>query len=315
MVTLQNSIKQYRKMNLKEQIIFLAAKYNCKIVGDLNNLHITILSSLTDSSSNSLIWASKAFFKKHEKNFTKKINSNCLITDMNESTLKKYFKADIVVITAQPKLVFTLIANFHLESKQVRKKGIHPSSVIHSKAVIHPSAYVGPLCYIGECQIGKNTSIEGHCYIKDNVEIGDNCRIDTGTVIGVEGTGHVLNEKQEWVQFPQIGKTIIEDNVEIGANTYVTRGALSNTHIKKGVIIGLDCGIGHNAIIEENSFITSKALIGGSSVIGKSAFVGMCAVIRDTITIGENAQIGMGAVVTKNVPDNETWFGNPARKV
>ena len=41
----------------------------------------------------------------------------------------------------------------------------------------------------------------------------------------------------------------------------------------------------------------------------------MGAMIGPGVTIGARAVIGMGAVVTKDVPDGETWVGNPARLI
>jgi acetyltransferase-like isoleucine patch superfamily enzyme len=31
------------------------------------------------------------------------------------------------------------------------------------------------------------------------------------------------------------------------------------------------------------------------------------------VTIGENAMIGAGSLVTKDIPDNELWYGSPAK--
>lgn len=45
---------------------------------------------------------------------------------------------------------------------------------------------------------------------------------------------------------------------------------------------------------------------------GKYIAIGTGAVILGGITIGENAMIGAGSVVTKDVPDGELWYGNPA---
>ena len=52
----------------------------------------------------------------------------------------------------------------------------------------------------------------------------------------------------------------------------------------------------------------------GHCHIKNGAFLGVNSTLRDGITIGENSIIGMGSVVTKNVPDNETWIGSPAKK-
>lgn len=36
------------------------------------------------------------------------------------------------------------------------------------------------------------------------------------------------------------------------------------------------------------------------------------ALIKQKLKIGSNACIGMGSVVTRNIPDNEIWYGVPA---
>lgn len=50
-------------------------------------------------------------------------------------------------------------------------------------------------------------------------------------------------------------------------------------------------------------------------LIKKGASIGMGALIGSGVTIGENAVVGMGAVVLKDVPDGETWVGNPAKPI
>ena len=39
------------------------------------------------------------------------------------------------------------------------------------------------------------------------------------------------------------------------------------------------------------------------------------ALVKNGLTVGENSVIGLGAVVVKNIPDNETWVGNPAKPI
>ena len=47
--------------------------------------------------------------------------------------------------------------------------------------------------------------------------------------------------------------------------------------------------------------------------IGDGTFVGANAVIKQGIRVGKNAMIGAGAVVVKDVPDNLTVVGVPAK--
>jgi len=50
--------------------------------------------------------------------------------------------------------------------------------------------------------------------------------------------------------------------------------------------------------------------------IGKHVFIGLGAIILASCrSIGDNSIIGAGSVVTKDVPANEVWVGNPARKI
>jgi len=53
--------------------------------------------------------------------------------------------------------------------------------------------------------------------------------------------------------------------------------------------------------------------------IKKGAYVGMRVTIispesQNGIVIGENSIIGAHSLVNKSIPDNETWFGVPAKK-
>ena len=49
--------------------------------------------------------------------------------------------------------------------------------------------------------------------------------------------------------------------------------------------------------------------------IGSNVFIGMNAIILKGTTIGDNVIVGAGSVVTRDIPSNEVWGGNPARKI
>lgn len=52
-----------------------------------------------------------------------------------------------------------------------------------------------------------------------------------------------------------------------------------------------------------------------SVVIEDNVFVGAHSIILKGVTIGTNSIIAAGSMVTKNIPSNEIWGGNPAKKI
>lgn len=115
----------------------------------------------------------------------------------------------------------------------------------------------------------------------------------------------------------------------------------SFVEIKKGAIIGKKCKIMAFAFIPEGVTIEDEVFIGPHVVftndkqpkatnpdgtlqiecnwtmsrvtVRKGASIGGGAVILPGVTIGKNALVGAGAVVTRDVPDNVTVVGNPAK--
>ncbi|TNF49397.1 MAG: acyltransferase [Bacteroidetes bacterium] len=49
--------------------------------------------------------------------------------------------------------------------------------------------------------------------------------------------------------------------------------------------------------------------------IGDDVFIGANSIILKGVEIGDRAIVGAGSVVTKNIPNDEVWAGNPAKKI
>lgn len=147
------------------------------------------------------------------------------------------------------------------------------------------------------------------------VKIGENVKIGPGCTIGFDGFGYERNEHDEYEKFPHYGKVIIGDDVEIKANVNIDRGTLGDTIIGEGTKIDSLVHVAHNANIGKNCIIICLSCIAGGDVIGDNSWIAPGAILRDRIKVGENVVVGMGAIVTKDVRDNVTVIGNPAKEM
>jgi len=93
------------------------------------------------------------------------------------------------------------------------------------------------------------------------------------------------------------------DNTVITANATVGRQFQANIYSY----------VAHDCVIGDYVTFAPRVSCNGNVTIGDYSYIGTGAVIRQGVTIGKNAVVGMGAVVVKDVPDNTTVVGNPAK--
>ncbi len=101
----------------------------------------------------------------------------------------------------------------------------------------------------------------------------------------------------------------------IGEGTQVMAGAVIQMGCKIGAhsVINTAASVDHDCILGKYSFIGPNATLCGGVKIGECSFIGAGATILPYIKIGKNCMIGAGSVVTKDIPDNVTAYGNPAK--
>jgi UDP-3-O-[3-hydroxymyristoyl] glucosamine N-acyltransferase len=214
---------------------------------------------------------------------------------------------------ANPKMAIAKVGNNFFVDKP--KPQIHPTAILHPEVILGENVVIGPYCVIGKCKIGNNSVLDANVVLYDNTTIGNNVYIHSGAIIGTDGLGCEREADGTLIKFPHLGGVVIEDNVDIGAGCQIAKGALSNTIIGKVTKINVGCFIAHNAKIGENAWISPKVNIAGSCKIHDNVTIYSGVVIREQTTIGSYAIIGMGAIVTKDIPEGETWVGNPAKKL
>lgn len=131
------------------------------------------------------------------------------------------------------------------------------------------------------------------------------------------------------------GGALVNPNADVHPNATIGKG----TRVHAFAYIEGDVTIGEGCVIKPHAFICAGVRIGDSvfigpgvvftndkeprannpefqperTFVGNHARIGANATILPGLTIGVGALIGAGAVVTRNVPPNETVYGNPAK--
>jgi len=132
--------------------------------------------------------------------------------------------------------------------------------------------------------IGENTKVWQYTIVLREAVIGNNCNI--------------------------CAHCFIENNVVIGDNVTIKNGV----YLWDGIIIENDVQIGPNVTFTNDKYPRAQKPFELQRIlIKKNASIGAASVILGGVTIGENAMIGAGSIVTKDVPDSELWYGNPAK--
>lgn len=211
------------------------------------------------------------------------------------------------------------------------KIGIEQPSFISPSAKIGENVYIGAFAYIGEnAVIGNNVKIYPNSYIGDQVKIkanttiyagvkiypltqvGENCILHSGCVIGSDGFGFALMADSSYRKIPQTGNVILHDNVEIGANTAIDRATLKSTIIHNGVKMDNLVHIAHNVEIGENTVVAGQTGIAGSTRIGeRCVFAGQVGV-NGHIELANGTVIGAKSGVAQSIKqENRQWSGIP----
>lgn len=110
--------------------------------------------------------------------------------------------------------------------------------------------------------------------------------------------------------------SIISSSTEIQTNgVMISAGCIINPLVKigNGTICNTGSIIEHECEIENFAHIGPGAVLCGNVQVGENSFIGAGAVIRQGIKIGKNVIVGAGAVVVKDVVDNATVIGCPAK--
>ncbi|MBP9674179.1 MAG: UDP-3-O-(3-hydroxymyristoyl)glucosamine N-acyltransferase [Bacteriovoracaceae bacterium] len=289
---------------LKDHLVFIK---NTKILNDF-------LSSKINSKETSLILivSSSLWLKEQERitSFLKDRESSVYSTESIEFCLIKFSK-----FFHDKKMQF----DSTVDGRQNKTAKIHPTAQIAQDVFIGDSVVIQAHVKIltgavvmAHSSIDENSIIFPHVVIYPFVQVGKNCRIHAGTVLGADGFGYHF-AKGEHHKIWHYAGVILEDHIEIGACSAVDAGTFSPTTIGQGTKLDNHVQIGHNCKIGKHVVICGHTAIGGSSIIEDFCVFGGKSGMGHSMKVGKGSQIGGGALVNSDLPEGSIVSGYPAR--
>lgn len=275
--------------------------------GPEDGVYIDNLAEVERVNETTLDWINPS--KVNKQKIAEKSRARVLLVDESVTPIK----GKTLIRVKNPKVALAEVGNHFFVEQPI--PCIHPTAIIAPEARIGKDVTIGAYCVIGKAIIGDGCVFDSNVRVYDDVMMGKGCLVKAGAVLGGAGFGYERDADGNKFRFPQIGQLIMGDYVEVGANTCIDRGALADTMIGDYTKINNLCHIAHNNKIGRNVSITGCVNVSGSNIIDDDVWIAPNSSIRGWVHIGKGATIGMGAVVVKDIPEHETWVGNPAHKL
>lgn len=106
-------------------------------------------------------------------------------------------------------------------------------------------------------------------------------------------------------------RAVLDDGVVIQRGVEI----MPQARLGKACKLHLNVTVHHGVKIGDFCTIGPSAQLLGNVEIGECAYIGAGVIIKQRCRIGRNATIGAGAVVLRDVPDNATVAGVPAKSL
>tara|TARA_B100000941_G_scaffold272511_1_gene232066 strand:- start:8 stop:640 length:633 start_codon:yes stop_codon:yes gene_type:complete len=169
---------------------------------------------------------------------------------------------------------------------------INPNTHLKGDTEIYSNCTIGPDSYLIDSIINDNTNINfsfvENSTIESKCEIGPYSRIRKNSIIG---------RNVKIGNFAEIKNSNIGDNTNINHFCYIGDS-----------LIGLNVNVGAG-VVTCNYNGEKKS----QTVIGNECFIGSGTMIIAPRNIGNNVVTGAGSIITKDIDDNLTVVGNPAK--
>lgn len=207
---------------------------------------------------------------------------------------------------------------------------IHPAAIVHPNAVLGQGVSIGPFCSVGSSvKLGNACQLYPGSHVFGKSELGDNCILMTGAVVGDELPGStvigcntiighhaVVGIRCQDLKYKPGTECFLEvgNNNDIREHTSIHRSSRSceKTIIGDDNLIMGSCHIAHDCKVGNNNIFANNSLLAGHVVVEDYVHTAGASVVHQFCRIGSFSFIGGGSVVSQDVPKYITVAGERA---
>lgn len=128
----------------------------------------------------------------------------------------------------------------------------------------------------------------------------------------------VAEKYKPYCCFPNIihpSVILCDTSVKVGEGNIITPNCILTTSVCLGNfnLLNLAVTVGHDTVIGDYNVFNPGVAVSGNVAIGNTNLFGVHSCIRQGIKIGSGNILGMGGVLLKDMSDQQTWIGLPAK--
>jgi UDP-N-acetylglucosamine acyltransferase len=174
---------------------------------------------------------------------------------------------------------------------------IHPTSAIEPGAKIGTNVSIGPFCYIRhDVEIGDNCTLDGHVTLLPYTSIGQNCHLHSNVVLGDLPQDVAFKDEPSYVK--------IGDNCSLREGVTIHRGTKAGTFTTVGnnCLLMAYSHLAHNVQLGDHVIVANGALLAGYVDVGDRAFISGNCLIHQFARIGRLVMMAGGSAAHKDIP-------------
>jgi UDP-N-acetylglucosamine acyltransferase len=174
---------------------------------------------------------------------------------------------------------------------------IHPSAVIEPSAKIGQNVEIGPFCYVSnDVEIGDDCRLVSHVTVLPHTTIGRGCQIHSNAVLG--------DLPQDIAFKNEVSYVIIGEDCQIREGVTIHRGtkAGTKTTVGNGCLLMANSHLAHNVQVGNQVIVANGALLAGYVQVGDRAFISGNCLVHQFARIGKYVMMAGGSATFRDVP-------------